>query len=575
MISYIEGPYEDEPLFSLLARIYGGLIGPSRAQFAQHLFGNPRLVIPFDFPCGIEALTKTIGSRVGLTAEDLIHRHTMFPIAAFLMPAELAERVKVAMRGDRAVAMNLLKWHRDPAQDGLRHLNFCAKCRAGDLRRVGHTWWRRIPQVPGVVCCPIHGEPLEASQFVPGQFWKFDYPVADDAVSVRRARTPDGIDVIYARDVQWMLRNHPRPIDPDRLRLLYHEQLDRRGLLQGGQLRRTEFLHQFYSQRSEHEWAQRHLLFDPDDPSAWPAQTVKNKANHRSFRMHLLVMRFLDLSIESIHARLETVRVPASANAQLGEDGLRAQLRKRWFDPAWTMNALKADLGIGIVRLLGLANKEGLPIPRLPNAERAKAYRMKRARHRKTVCSGRSRVTPTRWKTAVRWLGRNDRTWVRKRLSSQKRRRGDVVDWRAREEEYIGKLPHLASRIRAARPFRRVCSASFISFLPFGASMGVSMYKKMPRLAHEMRQQTETTDEFTLRRIRVIRQLHPDLPPYQVRELAAVARDCRDPVILRAMGYVLVGTRWKCPGSTDHPLYGLAVATGPETDSVVMGRAAG
>ena len=45
MISYIEGPYEDEPLFSLLARIYGRLIGPSRSQFAQHLFGNPRLVM--------------------------------------------------------------------------------------------------------------------------------------------------------------------------------------------------------------------------------------------------------------------------------------------------------------------------------------------------------------------------------------------------------------------------------------------------------------------------------------------------------------------------------------------------
>jgi hypothetical protein len=150
-----------------------------------------------------------------------------------------------------------------------------------------------------------------------------------------------------------------------------------------------------------------------------------------------------------------------------------------------------------------------------------------------------------------------------------------VVNWRAREEEYIGKLPHLASRIRAARPFRRVCSASFISLLPFGASMGVSMYKKMPRLAQEMRRQTETTEEFTLRRIRVVRQLNPDFPPYRVRDRATVARDCRDPMILRAMGYVLVGTRWKCPGAADHPLYGLAVATGPATDAAATGRAAG
>jgi hypothetical protein len=291
--------------------------------------------------------------------------------------------------------------------------------------------------------------------------------------------------------------------------------------------------------------------------------------------MHLLVMRFLDLSIADIHTRLDALDVRPRVDSQRTEAKLRARLRQRWFDRAWSMNALKVDLGIGIVRLLGLATKEGLPIPRLPNAGRVKSFRITRTRHRKTVCRGRSRVTSTCWHTAVRWLGRNDYAWVRKRLSSQKRRRGDVVDWRAREEEYIGKLPHFASRIRAARPFRRVCSASFISFLPFGASMGVSMYKKMPRLAQEMRRQTETTEEFTLRRIKVVRQLHSDLPPFRVRERAAVARDCRDPVILRAMGYVLVGSRWQCPGSAEHPLYGLAVATGPVADPDAVERATG
>jgi hypothetical protein len=574
MISHIEGPHEDEPLFSLLARIYGGLIGPSRAQFAQHLFGNPRLVIPFDFPCGIDALAQKIGARVGLTAEDLIQDHTMFPIAAFLMAAEQAERVKLAMRSDRAVAMNLLKWQRDRAQDGLRHLNFCAKCRARDIRRHNYTWWRRIHQVPGVIYCPWHNEPLEVSQFVLGQFWKLDYPEADDAVSIRKMRPPDGIDVTYARDVRWILRNQLRPIDPERLKLLYHGQLERRGLLQGGQLRRSEFLHEFFAQRSEHEWAQRHLLFDPDDASAWPAQTVKNKANHRSFRMHLLVMRFLDLSIEDVHVRCDEIKINVCVPRQSAA-WLRALLRKRWFDPEWTMDAIKSDLGIGIVRLLSLAAEAGLPIPRLPNTRRARIFRATRTRYRAVIRGGRSRKTPVGWNTAVRWLARNDRVWLRGNLRTPRSSRPDRIDWRARQEEYILKLPDLASRIRAERPFRRVCIASFVSLLPFGASMGTKMPKKMPRLADEIRRQTETTEEFTLRRVRVIRQLYPDLSPHQVRERAAVKRDCRNPTILRAMGYALVGTRWKCPGAGGNPLYGLAVATGPEIGSEAHGRAAG
>lgn len=574
MISYIAGPHEDEPLFGMLARTYEGLIGPSRSQFAQHLFGNPRLVIPFDFPCGIEALEKTIGRRVGLTADDLIRHHTMYPIAAFLMSAEQAERVKVAMRGSRAVAMNLIKWQREPARDGLRHLNFCAKCRAGDLRRVGHTWWRRAHQVPGVVCCPYHAEPLEVSQFVPGQFWKFDYPVADDAVGIRRTLFPDGIDVTYARDVQWMLRNQPRPIDADRLRMLYHEQLDRGGLLRSGQLRRTEFLHRFFAQRSEHEWAQRHLLFDPDDASAWPAQTVKNKANHRSYRMHLLVMRFLDLSVQDVHARSDAINISVCVPRQ-SAGWLRALLQKRWFDPAWTMDAIKSELGIGTVRLLSLATEAGLPIPRLPNTRRARTFRAIRTRYREMIRSGRSRVPPIQWSAAVRWLARNDRIWLRRHYKTPRPPRPNQVNWLARQEECIKKLPHLASRIRAARPFRRVCTTSFIALLPFGSAMGNSAREKMPRLVQEMKRQTETTEEFTLRRIMVIRQLHRDLPPHRVRERAAVDRRCRNPAILRAMGYVLVGTRWQCPGGAEHPLYGLAVATGPAPDPGAVECAAG
>lgn len=565
MISFIEGPYPDEPVFSLLARIYERIIGPSRAQFAQHLFGNPRLVVPFDFPCGIGALEESIGKRVGLTAEDLIQHHTMFPIAALLMPADQAELVKVAMRRDRAVAVNLLKWHRSRAEGGMRHLNFCAKCRESDLRRFGHTWWRRVHQVPGVTCCPIHATPLEVSQFIPGQFWKFDYPVAEDAVSVRRTPSPDGIDILFARDVRWMLANTPRTIDPDRLRLLYHEQLDSRGLLQGRQLRRTEFLHQFFAQRSEHEWAQRHLLFNPDDASAWPAQTVKNKANHRSFRMHLLVMRFLDISIDDIHTRLEKVRTESVRDDQRSEKRIRAQLRKRWNDPSWSMNALKSDLHIGVVRLLALASKEGLPIPRLPNQRRAKIFHANQVRYRSVVRRGRVLVSAAKWSTAMKWLARNDRHWLREQPNTWRRRRTNVVDWQARQEKCVRQLPLLAARIRAERPFRRVCTASFIALLPFGASLGIRMYKKMPRLVEEMRRLTETTDEFTLRRVKVIRQLNPDLPPYVVRERASVSRNLRDPAVLRAMGYVLVGSRWQCPDGVDHPLHGLAPATGPDS----------
>jgi hypothetical protein len=567
MISFIQGPHYDEPLFSTLARIYDGLIGPSRSQFARHLFGNDRMIIPYDFPCCIDAIAQRIGQRVGLAAEDLIHRHTMFPIAAFLMSAEQAQRVKMAMRGDRAVAMNLLKWHRNRAGSGVRRLNFCTKCRERDVRRFGYTWWRRSHQVPGVVCCHQHTTPLEISQFIPGQFWKLDYPVADKAASVGHMPTPDGIDIMYARDVHWILSTASQPIDPDRLKQLYNVQLNKLGLLRGIQLKRSEFLCRFFAQRSKSKWTERYLGFDPKDASAWPAQTVKAKANHRSSRMHLLVMRFLGLSIDELTENINDMGMCIVDASPPTERYLRDRIRERWLDPSWTTNRIKKDLRIGVTRLLNLAHKEGLPIPRMPGTRRAKAFLAKRKICRAVISRSMQRRADSEWRTAVRWLGRNDRHWLREQLKRTQRPKVMIVDWEARQNDYISRLPQLAARIRAERPFRRVCAAAFVSFLPFGASMGPKLRQRMPQLASEMKQMTETNDEFTLRRVRVVRQLNPDLPPFAVREKASVARTCRNPVILAAIGYRLVGTRWVSADNSDHPLYGIAVATGPERNA--------
>ena len=566
MISFIEGPHNDEPLFSLLARIYHRLIGPSRTQFARHIFGNPRTVIPFDFPCGIGALTQSIGQKISLSEEQLIQNHTMFPIAAFLMSSERSESVKIAMRGDRASAMNLIKWHRKRAQDGQRHLYFCTKCRERDIRDHGHTWWRRVHQVPGVICCPTHSIPLDVSQFVIGQFWKLDYPLADHAVSTRKAPLPDGIDLTYARDVRWMLNNPPIPINPERLRRLYQNQAEKLGLFRSGQLQRTQFLARFYAQRTNAEWEKRALLFNRENASAWPAVTIKNKVNHQSVQMHLLVMRFLNLSISSIHERLASIKDDTMTVDLPSEAMIRKELHARWADPNWSLQQIRSKLGVGVSRVFSLAREEGLPIPRLPNKGKLKNFRKKRARHRQLLLRGEDSRRPNDWHTAKLWLSRFDADWYQKRKPRKKSAtKGALIDWAARERDYIAKLPQLVSRVRAERPFRQVSLTALISLLPFGASMGTRLQQKMPRLYKEMRRVRETAEEYILRRIQVVRQLDPGLRPYQIRERAAVANPCRNPKIMKAMGYDLVGTRWITPESAHHPLYGIAAASGPRS----------
>lgn len=559
MISFIEGPHHDEPVFSLLARLYRGLIGTSRSRFAHHLFGDSRLVVPFDLPCAIDALTERVGSRVGLTADDLIDSHSMYPATSFMMSAEQAAKIRQAMHSAGRETRHSLLWNRQRSADGERPLCFCATCRAIDMTKHGYTWWRRMHQVPDVFCCAVHGTPLEVSQFVRGQFWKFDYPDASDAVSVATKPKPDRLDVGYARSVRWLLNHPPFPVDTDKLYQLYHERLEQRGLVRGVSLRRTEFQERFFAQRSEHEWAQRHMLFDPHDLSAWPAQTVKAKGNHRSFRTHLMVMLFLEIPIAQIQTLLAQV---TAVRERPRIETARQILRRHWFDTAWSALALCNECGCSRTRMLRVASEEGLPIPRFPTPEKLRRFRKERAKRREIFLRGRKNVSARVWKRTIHWLGRNDSRWSEKEIKKLTRAAPIHIDWLARERDYIEKLPEWAARIRAERPFRRVCAEALISFSPNCRSRVATLDEKMPRLAKEIKRLTETTEEFTLRRVKVIRNLYPDLPPYAVRERAAVCRSCRNEKILRAMGYVLVGRRWRVPGCSNNPLYGLSPAIG-------------
>ncbi len=96
--------------------------------------------------------------------------------------------------------------------------------------------------MPGVVCCPDHGIALSVSQFVGGDAWKQDYPLADDAVEIAKTHKPDHVDLFISKGVQWLLNHKVILVEEGSLRDVFIERLSKEGLTKGGQLRRTLFL---------------------------------------------------------------------------------------------------------------------------------------------------------------------------------------------------------------------------------------------------------------------------------------------------------------------------------------------
>lgn len=166
VLTYFPQPYQDELVYSLVAR-YGrhtGMIGAEPLGLA--LFGSKRQRPAYDVPIRIQALASRIPARQGLTAVHLINLHTLFPYyAAFLAADDAAEILRDVMgdRGGSKVRLYLGSDIRTP-----KRLRFCPECRDAMLRDFGELYWRREQQIPWVVVCPIHGCSLRSSGVVAG-----------------------------------------------------------------------------------------------------------------------------------------------------------------------------------------------------------------------------------------------------------------------------------------------------------------------------------------------------------------------------------------------------------------------
>lgn len=566
MISFVEGPYHDEPLFGFLARICARIKGPTRSQFRHHLFGNKRAITHFDFPNYLSALEDSIGTRIGFSGADLIERTTMVPVIAPFFPSDRLLRIRAAMINDKKPAASSVMWRRESSPDGKRRLRFCLQCRQHDLTNNPHTWWRRTHQVPGVVCCPDHGISLSVSQFVDGDSWKQDYPMADDAVEIATTHKPDALDRFVSSGIQRLLNHKIVLVEDGALRDVFMERLTKVGLTKSGQLRRTVFLESFFEQRPAAVWEERNLTFDPAQPSAWPAQIAMSKSNHRSPVMHLILMKFLGLSVEEfIFEALSPDRVRHPSRLIVNNSERDRRVMRLWDDPGKTLQDICREAGMCRDRLLSLCRKLKLEVPRKADVLAWRKLIKKRREFRKIWVSGPH--LPLKDRTRIRmWLSRYDRPWLHAHLAKKtmKHRR---IDWAAREQFLLSQLPYVIAKIRSQRPFRRVSKTALLEMLPFGNSSQHRMHL-MPLLHVEIKNREEQRKEFTLRRIQTIRQSAPRMSPWKVREEASVPRECRDVEIMTAMGYKLVGSRWLVtPEMADRAGYGLMMSPKKSTSA--------
>lgn len=223
-------PYPGESCYSILCRyaVRSGAAGSSR--IASILYGNTMplaglLYKPFR--------SSDIERWGGPGAWDIPYgeSHSCLQYFSVFMGRDDSRLLKKCRRG-MDLSTGLTK--RISRKCGLtqvrkKRLWYCPACVAEDFREYGETYWRRLPQMPGVSYCPRHGIRLRESGLAVSEI---DYRILPASYALLHipdagARHPGNIFeaefLQVAEDTAWLLENGFRLPDNSALQSLFEE----------------------------------------------------------------------------------------------------------------------------------------------------------------------------------------------------------------------------------------------------------------------------------------------------------------------------------------------------------------
>jgi len=159
-------PLPDETCYSFLCRlaVRHGCITSN--QFCQSVFGHQEPLNGYLFkPFRMKDLLNWFGDQKLLSQMGFGDSHSCYTYyAAFLNPKQSA-RLCMCRTGSTLSAGQAKRINRECGfvHHHKRQLWYCPSCVKEDFLRYGETCWRRLPQMPGAIYCPVHREPFRPS----------------------------------------------------------------------------------------------------------------------------------------------------------------------------------------------------------------------------------------------------------------------------------------------------------------------------------------------------------------------------------------------------------------------------
>ena len=154
-------PYQNELIYSTIARAGIRLALSSPKQLLDEVFQNRKVIATVDLPCHLNAITNQFPASQ-LSLEDIIYQHTLFPIYAPFVPEGRRQQCLQWMTGASQGSVHLALGINASRLKPIHKLRYCPACFKEQLAMYSELYWPRLWQIQGA-CCPLHGELMDSS----------------------------------------------------------------------------------------------------------------------------------------------------------------------------------------------------------------------------------------------------------------------------------------------------------------------------------------------------------------------------------------------------------------------------
>ncbi|WMT40494.1 TnsD family Tn7-like transposition protein [Paenibacillus sp. D2_2] len=162
LLAYFPTLYEDELLYSGIARYHINTGKKSQKQTIEDLFGDRLVCASADLPSHLEALVTRIDNHY--SSDQLIRDHTIFPYYAYFINQSKIEHVEKLMKeGAAQGAIHASLGLMATKVKMPKYLQFCRECYREEVETC-EPYWHRSHQIPGVAVCPVHKQTLVISK---------------------------------------------------------------------------------------------------------------------------------------------------------------------------------------------------------------------------------------------------------------------------------------------------------------------------------------------------------------------------------------------------------------------------